>query len=150
MSINFWKGKQGRDLPCLIYLPFSLSLSFFFSTFLSHLRRSSTKTKRNVSRFFLSFFFCFPLSCTGVCVHARKRKCMHFHRKRSAPLVDEFVVEFGARPEGFSRNELRSLSWSVQYLGYHRRCGGFLAFHAYAKDVHIAEDLLPAYFRASI
>ena len=88
------------DLSPFLFLSLSLSLSlssFFFSTFTWIVDEDEEK---RFAYFFLSLSLFFsPLSTARVLVYARKRKCMHFHRKRSAPLVrftsaDGFVVEF--------------------------------------------------------
>lgn len=44
------------------------------------------------------------------------------------------------KEEGFLLKQSRIIERDYSYLGYHRRCRGFLAFYAYAKDVHITKD----------
>lgn len=52
----------------------------------------------------------------------------------------QFISRARARTkEGFSQTKSDNRARD-SYLGYHRRCRGFLAFYAYAKDVHITKD----------
>lgn len=44
------------------------------------------------------------------------------------------------RKRRFLFEQSRIIERDCSYLGYHTRCRGFLAFYAYAKDVHITKD----------
>lgn len=49
-------------------------------------------------------------------------------------------IRLKTQEEGFLLKQSRIIERDYSYLGYHRRCRGFLAFYAYAKDVHITKD----------
>lgn len=104
LLLNFRKGKRGRDLSSLIYLPFSpplLPLLLFCYIYVDRRRRL-----RETFRFF-------PLSHMGV-LYTYARTEMHFLRKQSmrvwlASADVGFVVEF-ARSRRFLSNKVGSPS----------------------------------------
>jgi len=53
--------------------------------------------------------------------------------------VTRFIFALEKRKR-FLFKQSRIIERDSSYLGYHTRCRGFLAFYAYAKDVHITKD----------
>lgn len=103
-------------------------------SFMLHLRRSP-KTMRNVSLFPLSN----RVRMYYILEHARTE--MHFLRKRSTRYARDDFRRRTTRTRWFLFNKVGSPSSTRCIWVIIRRHGGFLAFYACAKDIHVVRRI---------